>query len=101
MRLSLAALISTITLATAQGGAFVSVGEKFSSGGCTPSSLIFADPIFGSGNVCQPLDRSGTGAAIVSYRTLSVSAGCSGTWLTVLFVYLFVFGYLIWEVKGR
>jgi hypothetical protein len=60
------------------GGYYVSVGNKYSGKGCDPSTLIFADPIFGDGNVCQPLDRFGDGGPINSYETLSVSAGCSG-----------------------
>ncbi|KAF1941866.1 hypothetical protein EJ02DRAFT_454703 [Clathrospora elynae] len=71
------------TLNTRQsGGDYVSVGNKYSGGGCTPSSLIFADPIFGNGNACQALDRIGGGAPIVSYSTLSVNAGCSVTLYT-------------------
>jgi hypothetical protein len=60
------------------GAVFVSVGDKFAGPGCTDQTLIFADPIFGNGNQCQPLDRSGNGTPIVSYKTLSVSQGCSG-----------------------
>ncbi|KAF1995171.1 hypothetical protein P154DRAFT_350258 [Amniculicola lignicola CBS 123094] len=60
-----------------QGGAFVAVGNKYSGGGCTPQTLIFPDPIFGNGNVCQALDRSGDGAPIVSYLALSATSGCS------------------------
>jgi hypothetical protein len=60
------------------GGVFVSVGNKYAGPGCTPQTLIFADPIFGRGNACQPLDRFSDGAPIVSYTTLSISQGCSG-----------------------
>ena len=76
----LAALTSAApsSLEARQGDSFVSVGNKYSGGGCSASTLIFADPIFGNGNVCQPLDRFGTSPPIVSYKTLSVSAGCSG-----------------------
>ena len=78
------ALLAAIAPATAsplearQGGAFVAVGFKYSGPGCTASTLINADPIFGNGNVCQPLDRFDTGVPIRSYNTSSVSAGCSG-----------------------
>jgi hypothetical protein len=67
-------------LESRQGGGFVAVGNKYSAGGCNPNSLIFADPIFGDGNACQPLDRSGTGAPILSYETLSTNANfnCNG-----------------------
>ncbi|KAL6171872.1 hypothetical protein ACJQWK_02870 [Exserohilum turcicum] len=64
-------------LSPRQGGAFVAVGLKYSGPGCTAPTLINADPIFGSGNVCQPLDRFNTGVAIRSYSTTSVSPGCS------------------------
>jgi hypothetical protein len=79
--LALAALASaapSLDSRQSQGGYFSAVGNKFSGPGCTSQTLIFADPIFGSGNACQALDRSGTGVPIVSYSTLSVSAGCSG-----------------------
>lgn len=66
------------SLSPRQGGTFVAVGNKYSKTGCVSSDLIFADPIFGNGNQCQPLDRSGTGPAIFSYTTTSVSAGCKG-----------------------
>jgi hypothetical protein len=66
------------TLEERQGGSFVSVGVKYSGPGCNPADTPLGDPIFGNGNVCQPLDRFGDGAPIVSYQTLSVSAGCSG-----------------------
>lgn len=59
-----------------QGGVFVAVGNKYNAGGCTGTAL--GDPIFGNGNVCQPLDRFGDGAPIVSYKLLSASAGCNG-----------------------
>jgi hypothetical protein len=60
------------------GGYYVAVGTKYSGPGCNPADTPLGDPIFGNGNVCQPLDRFGTGAPIVSYQTVSVSAGCSG-----------------------
>jgi hypothetical protein len=66
------------TLEERQGGAFVAVGVKYSGPGCNPAATPLGDPIFGNGNICQPLDRFGTGAPIVSYQTASVSAGCSG-----------------------
>lgn len=72
------AAASPATLSARQGGYLVSVGNKYSGKGCNPNQLIFADPIFGNGNICQPLDRFGDGGAINSYETLSVSAGCSG-----------------------
>jgi hypothetical protein len=65
-------------LSPRQGGFFTSVGNKYSGPGCTSQSLIYADPIFGSGNFCQPLDRSGTGAPIVSYLTTQTTADCKG-----------------------
>jgi hypothetical protein len=66
------------TVEVRQGGAYVSVGNKYSGPGCNPATLIFADPIFGNGNICQALDRFGDEGPIVSYSTLSVSPGCSG-----------------------
>lgn len=78
------ALLATIATAAPpaldarqSGGYYVAVGNWYSGPGCTASNLIFADPIFGNGNVCQPLDRSGTNPPIVSYSTVGVAAGCS------------------------
>ena len=65
-------------LATAQpGGYYAVVGYKYSGPGCTPQTLINPDPIFGSGGYCQPLDRFGDGAPIVSYKASSIAEGCS------------------------
>jgi hypothetical protein len=81
------ALLAAISPAAAsplearQGGVFVAVGLKYSGPGCTASTLINPDPIFGNGNVCQPLDRFNTGVPIRSYSTSSVSEGCSGEFL--------------------
>ncbi|OAL05596.1 hypothetical protein IQ06DRAFT_342867 [Phaeosphaeriaceae sp. SRC1lsM3a] len=66
------------SLEARQGGYYVAVGTKYSGPGCNPNSTPLGDPIFGNGNVCQPLDRFGDGAPIVSYQTVSVAAGCSG-----------------------
>lgn len=72
------ALPSTPLEARQPGGVYVSVGNKYSGGGCNDGGLIFADPIFGNGNVCQPLKRQANGTPVISYKTLSNSAGCSG-----------------------
>lgn len=76
--LTLLAAVTASPLSPRQGGAFVAVGLKYSGPGCTDSTLINADPIFGNGNVCQPLDRFDTGVPIRSYSTSRVSEGCSG-----------------------
>jgi hypothetical protein len=75
------ALAAPSSLEARQGGFFVAVGTKFTGPGCTGTAL--GDPIFGNGNVCQPLDRFGDGAPIVSYETVSVSAGCSGKFISL------------------
>ena len=77
--LTLLAAATASPLSPRQGGAFVAVGLKYSGPGCTDSTLINADPIFGNGNVCQPLDRFDTGVPIRSYSTSRVSEGCSVT----------------------
>ncbi|KAF2199150.1 hypothetical protein GQ43DRAFT_442728 [Delitschia confertaspora ATCC 74209] len=76
MHFSLAVLVPIISLVSAQGGSFIAVGNQYHSGGCDPSALTFADPIFGSGNVCQVLDRAGTNPPIISYKTVQLNAGC-------------------------
>jgi hypothetical protein len=66
------------TLEERQGGSYVAVGIKYSGPGCNPAANPIPDPIFGFGNVCQPLDRFGDGAPIASYSTFRANAGCSG-----------------------
>jgi hypothetical protein len=84
------ALLATLSAAAPaalevrQGGYYVAVGVKYSGPGCNPASTPIGDPIFGYGNVCQPLDRFGDGAPIVSYQTSSVTTGCSGKCLLEL-----------------
>ena len=53
-------------------------GYKYSGGGCTDQTLINADPIFGTGNVCQPLNRNEGSPSVVSYKAYSAAAGCVG-----------------------
>ncbi|KAH7558231.1 hypothetical protein BM1_05503 [Bipolaris maydis] len=72
--LSLLAAATASPLSPRQGGAFVAVGLKYSGPGCTDSTLINADPIFGNGNVCQPLDRFDTGVPIRSYKATGLAA---------------------------
>ncbi|KAF2825357.1 hypothetical protein CC86DRAFT_295294 [Ophiobolus disseminans] len=81
LTLSLLAALTTAapsSLESRQGGYYNSVGYKYSGPGCNSQTLIFADPIFGSGGYCQALDRSGNGTPIVSYLTSSIADGCSG-----------------------
>lgn len=60
------------------------VGELYSDGGCTSQTFIFGDPIFGAANTCHPLDRNDNVPPIVSYKTVSVDAGCTGKKLLFL-----------------
>lgn len=73
-----AAAPSTLETRQGSGGAYVAVGLKYRAGGCVDSNLIFADPIFGNGNVCQPLARQPDAEPIVSYKTVGTSPGCTG-----------------------
>ena len=55
-----------------------SLGYKYSGGGCTEQTVINADPIFGTGNVCQPLNRNEGSPSVVSYKLYSAASGCTG-----------------------
>ncbi|KAH7108847.1 hypothetical protein B0J11DRAFT_395012, partial [Dendryphion nanum] len=61
-----------------QGRYYTTVGNKYTGGGCTDQALLYADPIFGNGNVCQRLNRFDDTPAVVSYKLLSAAAGCTG-----------------------
>ena len=63
------------SLSPRQGGSYYAVGDLYSGGGCT--NLIYADPIFAA-NTCVPLDRNNNVPDIISYKTDSASAGCTG-----------------------
>lgn len=56
------------------------VGEIYTGGGCTAQSLVYADPIWGPANRCQKLDRNDQIGPILSYKAVSVGAGCTGEW---------------------
>lgn len=79
----------TLTLATflpliaAQGSPgspdfYNTVAEIYSGPNCEASSLVWADPIFGDGGICQLLDRNDNTPDIISYKVLRQYPGCSG-----------------------
>jgi hypothetical protein len=57
------------------------VGNLYNAGGCTDQGLIFGDPVWGAANVCHPVDRFNDQAPVISYKPVSIDAGCSGEYL--------------------
>jgi hypothetical protein len=85
--LALGLLATLITAAPAdlearqsQGGYFAAVGYKYSGGGCTDQTVTYADPIFGYGGYCQPLNRfpDASTPPITSYKLATLTEGCTG-----------------------
>jgi hypothetical protein len=73
----------TPTLTARQPGVtWGAVGNLYSGGGCTDSTLIFGDPVWGDSNVCHPVDRFGDLPPIVSYKPTEVNSGCTRTYTT-------------------
>ncbi|KAK8011410.1 hypothetical protein PG990_010375 [Apiospora arundinis] len=58
------------------------VAEIYSGDGCTESSLVWADPIFGRGGHCQPLDRNNNTPDILSYKVTYNFPECHATLYT-------------------
>lgn len=54
------------------------VAEIFSGPDCGEESFVWADPIFGSGGSCQPLDRQGNTPDILSYKPTDIYPDCIG-----------------------
>ncbi|KAF3062406.1 hypothetical protein GL218_02918 [Daldinia childiae] len=52
------------------------VAEIFSGPDCGEESFVWADPIFGSGGSCQPLDRHGNTPDILSYKATDIYPEC-------------------------
>lgn len=69
-------------LSTAQGpgdpGFYNTVAEIYSGRDCNADSFVWADPIFGRGGMCQPLDRNNNTPDIISYKVTDQYPGCSG-----------------------
>jgi len=75
---TLAATAPTATLTARQPGVtWGAVGNLYRGGGCTDSSLIFADPVWGNSNECHPLDRFNDQDPIISYKAVAVNTGCT------------------------
>ncbi|KAI1662375.1 hypothetical protein F4813DRAFT_106636 [Daldinia decipiens] len=58
------------------------VAEIFSGPDCGEESFVWADPIFGSGGSCQPLDRHGNTPDILSYKPTDIYPDCIVTLYT-------------------
>ncbi|KAK8106343.1 hypothetical protein PG999_009702 [Apiospora kogelbergensis] len=55
------------------------VANIYSGDGCAESSLVWADPIFGRGGHCQPLDRNNNTPDILSYMVTYNFPECHAT----------------------
>ncbi|KAI1141851.1 hypothetical protein F5Y05DRAFT_275182 [Hypoxylon sp. FL0543] len=52
------------------------VADIFSGPDCGNETFVWADPIFGRGGACQPLDRHDNTPDILSYRPTSIYPEC-------------------------
>jgi len=83
----LLSLLSTMAFANPlpQGpndpGFYNTVAEIYSGPNCGADSFVWADPIFGRGGMCQPLDRNNNTPDIVSYKVVDQYPGCSGKFI--------------------
>lgn len=75
--IAIAFLASAVHALPQSGSPFFAVGNKYSGGGCTDSTLIFADPVFSPEGLCQPLNRS-PGQNVVSYKRIDSITRCNG-----------------------
>ncbi|KAI1478153.1 hypothetical protein F4774DRAFT_177587 [Daldinia eschscholtzii] len=58
------------------------VADIYSGPDCGEESFVWADPIFGRGGNCQPLDRHGNTPDILSYRPTDIYPDCIVTLYT-------------------
>ncbi|KAI1406166.1 hypothetical protein F4819DRAFT_287965 [Hypoxylon fuscum] len=58
------------------------VADIYSGPDCTNETFVWADPIFGRGGSCQPLDRHGNTPDIFSYKPVSIYTDCVVTLYT-------------------
>lgn len=74
------AVLPAAALAQAPGDPdfYSTVAELYNGPDCAADKLIFADPIFGTGGICQPLDRNNNVPEIISYKVTTQYPGCSG-----------------------
>ncbi|KAI0377779.1 hypothetical protein F5Y04DRAFT_172884 [Hypomontagnella monticulosa] len=58
------------------------VADIYSGPDCGQESFVWADPIFGRGGSCQPLDRHDNTPDILSYRPTTIYPDCVVTLYT-------------------
>lgn len=82
MHFAILTLSAFLPLVLGQGpgdpGFYNTVAEIYSGPNCDSSSFVWADPIFGSGGMCQLLDRNDNTPDIISYKVTAQYPGCSG-----------------------
>ncbi|OTB00921.1 hypothetical protein M426DRAFT_26145 [Hypoxylon sp. CI-4A] len=75
-------LSATGTLSTEQAPGdpdfYNTVAEIYSGPACGNETFVWADPIFGLGGRCQPLDRNDNTPDILSYKPTSIYPECVG-----------------------
>jgi hypothetical protein len=74
-------VVALAALAKAQPGSpdfFNSVANLYSTTSCSNSSLIYPNPIWGTGGYCQLLDPNNDIPPIIAYEVYAEDTGCNG-----------------------
>ncbi|KAL7622491.1 hypothetical protein AAE478_007998 [Parahypoxylon ruwenzoriense] len=81
----LALISSTLAasmLSPADPDFYNTVADIYAAPDCGADSFVWADPIFGRGGACQPLDRHGNTPDILSYKPTTIYPECVVTLYT-------------------
>ncbi|KAI1763927.1 hypothetical protein GGR53DRAFT_343875 [Hypoxylon sp. FL1150] len=83
-KLALTLSAVAVVLASSPGDPdfYNTVADIYSGPDCAEDYFVWADPIFGSGGTCQPLDRNGNTPDILSYKATSIYTDCVVTLYT-------------------
>ncbi|KAI1777342.1 hypothetical protein F4818DRAFT_345510 [Hypoxylon cercidicola] len=73
---SLSAAVVVIAESPGDPDFYNTVAEIYSGPDCVEDSFVWADPIFGRGGSCQPLDRHDNTPDILSYKATSIYTDC-------------------------
>lgn len=78
--LAFALSVATVVTASSPGDPdfYNTVADIYSGPDCGQESFVWADPIFGRGGSCQPLDRHDNTPDILSYRPTTIYPDCIG-----------------------
>ncbi|KAI1208526.1 uncharacterized protein F4807DRAFT_429961 [Annulohypoxylon truncatum] len=73
---ALSTAAAVITAGPGDPDFYNTVAEIFSGPDCSNETFVWADPIFGRGGRCQPLDRQDNTPDILSYKPTTIYPDC-------------------------